>query len=120
MNKLEKKYADNLELKKLAGEILDWRFEPIRLRLTPLPLKGEKNPFYKPDFLVVKTKPASGMFPNMYFPGKEQFEFHETKGFWRPVALNRIKVAASLYPWFRFIAVMWDERAGWQFREFKT
>ncbi len=117
MNKLEKKYAENLELKKMAGAIVDWRFEPMRLRLTPIPLVGEKNPFYKPDFLVIKP-----VIKKTYFGGFQdgiKIEFHETKGHWREAALIRIKMAASLYPWFKFIAVTW-ERGGWRFREFKT
>lgn len=114
MNKLEKRYSDNLELKRMAGEIEAWAFEPIRLRLTPIPLVGEKNPFYKPDFLVVipHNDPVFGSI--------NTFEFHETKGFFRLASLNRIKQAASLYPWFRFVAVTWDKRKGWEFREFKT
>ena len=46
MNKTESRYAEHLQIKLLAGEILEWRFEPIRLKLAP-------KTFYTPDFAVV-------------------------------------------------------------------
>jgi hypothetical protein len=91
MNKTESAYAAHLELRKRAGEILDYRFEPLKLRLAP-------NTFYTPDFLVIT--PA-------------QAEIHEVKGFWEDDARVKIKVAAESFPWFQFVAVMrkgsmWD------------
>ena len=83
MNGTEARYAQLLNLRKNAGEIMDWRFEPFGLRLAKLT-------FYHPDFLVV-------------FP--DHFEIHEVKGFWRDDARAKIKVAAELFPWFKFIAV---------------
>jgi hypothetical protein len=84
MNKSEAAYAMKLDLRAKAGDIFDWAFEPIRLRL------GE-GAWYTPDFLVVLNT--------------GEIEFHEYKGHWREAARVRIKVAASLYPYFRFIAI---------------
>ncbi len=95
MNKLESRYADTLEKLKLMGEIVDWRFEAVRLKLGA-------GAYYKPDFLVVK---------------KHCFEFHETKGFWREAARVRIKAAALLYPWFKIYAVQFVNNA-WEYEEF--
>jgi hypothetical protein len=96
MNRLEQRYADNLELKKIAGEIIDWKFNAIRFRLA-------EGAYYKPDFFIV-------------YP--DRFEIHETKGHWREAARVRIKTAAELYPWFKWVAVKWDAKGGWQFEHF--
>lgn len=95
MNKTELAYAQNLELMKRAGEIVDYRFEPFGLRL------GVKT-FYHPDFLVVL---------------KDCFEIHEVKGFWREDARAKIKIAAYLFPWFKFRAVQWKKKR-WRYEEF--
>jgi len=91
----ERRYADELYRLQLAGEIIAYEFEPVKLRLA-------KNTFYTPDFLVVCP---------------EHFEFHEVKGFVRDDAMVKIKVAARLYPWFRFVLVKSDRRKGWTRRE---
>lgn len=98
MNKLEAEYAQQLELRKRAGEIQHWAFEGMRIRLAG-------GAFYRPDFFVLG---ASG-----------EVEFHEVKGFQREAALVRIKVAASQHPWFRFVTV---RKVGgkWESREVGT
>lgn len=95
MNKTEAAYSDYLQMLKGSGEVLWWRFEPMRLRLA-------NGAWFKPDF-GVKLRDGS-------------FEFHETKGFWREAARVRIKVAAELFP-FRFIAVK-RTKGGWSREEF--
>ncbi len=80
MNKLEAEYAARLEGLKLAGEISDYRFECLKLRLAD-------RTFYTPDFMVLR---ADGVF-----------EVHEVKGHWEDDARVKIKVAAELYP-FKF------------------
>lgn len=95
MNKLEAAYAARLESLKLAGEIADYRFECIKLRLAD-------NTFYAPDFIVLR---ADGVF-----------EVHEVKGHWEDDARVKIKVAAGLYP-FKFIAAR-KQKGAWVFEEF--
>ena len=97
MNKTEAAYAARLESLKLAGEIADYRFECIKLRLAD-------NTFYTPDFMV--------LMPNF------SFEMHEVKGFWEEVkgfweddARVKIKVAAAQFP-FKFVAVK-KTKNGW-------
>jgi hypothetical protein len=83
MNGLEKKYAGELELRKLAGEIIDWQFEAVKLRLAD-------NTFYTPDFAVMLITGA--------------MECHEVKGgHWEDDARVKIKVAARMFP-MRFFA----------------
>jgi hypothetical protein len=95
MNGIERRYADELYKLQLAGEILAYEYEPIKLRLA-------KGTFYTPDFLVV-------------YP--DHFEFHEVKGYARDDAMVKVKVAARLYPWFRFVLVRYDKKKGWVKKE---
>lgn len=82
-NKTEAAYERDLELRKVAGEVLWFKFEGLKLRLAD-------NTFYTPDYAVML---ANG-----------QMELHEVKGFWQDDARAKIKIAAELYP-FRFLAV---------------
>lgn len=95
MNKTEAAYAARLESLKLAGEIADYRFECVKLRLAD-------RTFYTPDFMVLRADGA--------------FEMHEVKGFWEDDARVKIKVAAELYP-FKFIAAR-KQKGAWVFEEF--
>ncbi len=100
MNKTEQAYADHLELLRRAGEILWFKFEPMKLQL------AEKTT-YSPDFLV---QVASG-----------HLELHEVKGFWEDDARVKIKVAAEMFPIFKFIAIKKGdkEQAPWIVETFK-
>lgn len=91
MNGLERFYAEELERRRLAGEILSWQFEGIRLKLA-------EGSWYKPDFFVVTRE--------------GYFEIHETKGRWQEAARVRIRVAAERYPFFHFVAIKADSRGG--------
>lgn len=96
MNALESRFAkEYLDLLRLGGEIQWWRYEPMRFRIG-------SSAFYKPDFVVLD---AVG-----------QVVAYETKGHWREAARARIKVAADLFPWVRFIGV--TSSNGWTFEEF--
>ena len=95
MNKLEAQYAQHLELRKIAGEIVDYRFERMKLKLAG-------NTFYTPDFMVIT---------------QHWIEMHETKGFWEDDARVKIKVAADQFPEFLFVAVQWKQKQ-WVFEEF--
>lgn len=82
MNKTEAEYAEFLERRKWAGEVVWYKFEGVKLRLAD-------NTFYTPDFAVML---ATG-----------EFQLHEVKGHWQDDARVKIKIAADLYP-FEFIA----------------
>lgn len=86
MNKLEANYGAYLDVLKHSGEVLWWRFQPLKLRLAD-------GSYFTPDFGVLTRS--------------SMFELHETKGFWREAARVRIKIAAELFP-FRFIAIKRD------------
>jgi len=81
MNSWESCYArEELEPRRIVGEILWWGFEAIKLRLAGAT-------FYTPDFAVLTSQ--------------LRLEFHEIKGFEREDSAVKIKVAAALFP-FRF------------------
>jgi len=89
MNKTEAAYAQHLEIRKHAGEIVQFHFEAVKFRLA-------RRTFYTPDFLVVLTSGA--------------IEMHEVKGHWEEDARVKIKVAAAMFPCFRFVVVKLIDR----------
>jgi hypothetical protein len=95
---METRYANHLTLLQKAGEIYDWKFEPMKLRLA-------WKTWYTPDFFVE------------FEDGR--LEVHEVKGHWEDDARVKIKVAADLYHCFRFVAVT-EGASGYEFEEIKT
>lgn len=96
MNKTEARYeAEILAPLKQAGEILDYRFERVKLKLA-------KNTYYTFDFEIVKNDCT--------------LECHEVKGFWRDDARVKIKVAAEMFPERKFIAVQLKDKK-WEIEE---
>lgn len=90
-NRLEEQYAQELELRRRAGEIRRWAPKALRLRIGT-------DILYTPDFLVI-TKDG-------------EIQLHETKGHFREAAKVRIKSAAWHYPEFRFMVVYRDRKSG--------
>jgi hypothetical protein len=84
MNGLEIRRAAELEAMKRSGMIRSYQFEAVRLVLAD-------RTSYTPDFLVELNDRA--------------LMFEETKGHWRDDARVKIKVAARLFPMFRFVAL---------------
>lgn len=100
LNRTEAAYSRHLEGLVRSGAVLDYRFEAVKLRLAD-------NTFYSPDFVVQLAD--------------RTLECHEVKGFWTDDARVKIKVAAALFPWFRFIAVQARSRkdgGGWAVETF--
>ena len=83
MNRLEKSYAEHLDLLLHKGDVVWWKFEAVKLRLAD-------NTFLSPDFFV--------MLPS------GELEAHETKGFMTEDANVKLKVAAAMFP-FRFYLI---------------
>lgn len=104
-NKTEAAYEAHLTTLKAAGEILDFRFEGVKLRLAD-------NTFFTPDFLV--------------FDADGTVELHDTKGTTKKAnskgekvakpwceddAKLKLKLVAELYPFRVFIA--WKHEGTW-------
>jgi len=98
-NKTEESYGELLRMRYVAGDVLWYRFEGLKLRLAD-------NTFYTPDYAVMAKDGV--------------MECHEVKGFWMDDARAKIKIAAEMYP-FRFLAAkkMAKSRGGgWEFEVF--
>jgi len=96
MNKTEARYADRLELQRLAGAIARWDFEPMTLHLAP-------RVSWRPDFRVIL---ADGTI-----------ELHEVKGrakggryYATEKGQMKIRLASELHPFP--IVVVWPLAGG--------
>ena len=81
MNRTEAAYAEILEARRLAGEVLWYEFEGMTLRLA-------RRTHYRPDFPVLTP---TGL------------QFHEVKGFMRDDAWLKLKLAARAFPFPFFV-----------------
>lgn len=93
-SKLEEAYSRYLHGLLLAGEIRQYRYEPLRFNLAP-------NTTITPDFQVI-TKDGA-------------MEFHEVKGWAREDAMAKLKICAHLYPEWTFLLVtrrrgIWEQK----------
>ena len=95
MNQAETAYAAELDLRRLAGEILLWRYECIRLRL------GHRC-WLLPDFWILAADCG--------------VELHEVKGFMEDDARVKLSAAAAAFPELRFVLAKATRRGGvWSF-----
>src|SRR4051794_28370720 len=81
MNGTEAAYAAHLGMRQLAGEIVGWKYEAVKLRLAD-------GAFYVPDFLVIHNDNTIG--------------FDEVKWYDRPLGATKFKIAAELFPFIEF------------------
>lgn len=97
MNKTEQAFAEELERLKQAGEIIDWKFHPMNIRLAT-------NTFYEVDFLAL----GADMSLTIY----------ETKGgYTSDKGQLKIKLVAEVMPWFRMVkAVKQSKKDGGGFK----
>jgi hypothetical protein len=100
MNRTESSYAETLFALKLTGEIIDWKFESIKLQIA-------KNCLYIPDFLV--------------FYADCTIELVDVKGAGPidPKSIVKIKCAAEQFPFFHFaIERRLPKGGGWKRTEY--
>ena len=88
MNGLEKDYSEEL-----TRQGRNWLYERIALILSH-GSKGRKGVRYLPDFAVY---------------GLGGLEFHEVKGFKRTAGVNKLKLAAEMFPGLDFFLVTWKD-----------
>lgn len=92
MNKREARYAEELELRRIAGEIAAWAFESVKLKVASKPEGTKmKGSWWCPDFMVVMPDGS--------------IEFHEVKGHAEGDWIEKWKVCVEKYPMFRFVLV---------------
>ncbi len=84
MNQTEGLYAEALEILKLDGKIIEWKFEAVTFKIA-------NNTRYTPDFAV--------------FYADCVMEFVDAKGGGPidPKSLVKIKCVADQFPYFRFV-----------------
>lgn len=90
-SKLEARYAGYIEALKFAGEIRTIRYEAVRLEIGP-------NTTILPDFFVERPDRTC--------------ELHEVKGRMREDAWIKLKVAASMWPHYRWFLIT-REKGQW-------
>lgn len=99
MNGTEAEYAGKLESRRRAGEIIEYHYEAVTLKLAD-------NTRYTPDFLVMT---ADG-----------ELEIHEVKGgFIREDGWQKLKIAAGMFPFRFFLCQKLAKKDGgkWSIRE---
>lgn len=97
-SKTEADYAQYLALQQKAGEIREWKYEPLSFQLSP-------HKRYKPDFLVWRIGTDR----------RHEIEIIEVKGKFiqnRRDGLTRLYWAAHQYPMFIW-RLVWRESNGW-------
>ena len=106
MSKTERAYSQWLQLRVEKREIVGFRFEALRLELAP-------RTTYTPDFMVTVTLDPLWI------------ELHEVKGSWKAPhqedARVKLKVAATMFPEFKFMAAVsipQKKGGGWEFERF--
>lgn len=103
MNQTEQAFAEYLNGLKWHGEILDWKFHPMRIRLAD-------NTYYEVDFLVL----GADMVLTIY----------EIKGgFTSEKGQMKIKLVAESLPYFRMVKASKlpkKDGGGWKLEEFNS
>lgn len=103
MNKTESLYAAELDLARLAGEVADYWFNPMRLRLTTA-MDG-KGVYFTVDFMV------------LLHDGTTFIDEVKGSGIDNDAAIVRVKAAAEKFPLWRFRLIKRqrsDEGGGWK------
>ncbi len=100
-SELEVEYNSRLKIMKLAGEIQDYWYHAIRLKVGG---KGEntRTSWYTPDFMVLTND--------------HTLEMIEVKGYKRNAEMVRIRAAADLYPYDFIVAS--KPKQSWIFERF--
>lgn len=111
MNSTEAKFADMLELRKKAGEIVEWKFEALKFRVAhPTVIRQERvatSPvWWAPDFMVMHTDGT--------------LEFVDVKGSQHDAPAQRVKlmIVVDLFPMFRWLVARYSgSKDGWKYEQ---
>lgn len=98
-NKLEYTYAQVCEMEKRAGEIKDWTYESMTLKLS-VAMPGKRGDYHRTDFLK--------------WHNDGSIEIAQAKGWHKNIqaSLKGLRWAAQKNPWFRFTIKRY--RNGWE------
>ncbi len=104
MNKAEEAYAAHLADRKLRGEIADYRFESITLKIGP-------DCRYTADFSVLaadytlelhEVKPGTKAKDKDGNVRLNEDGTHVVKAFYQDTSMVKVRAAAAAFPWLRF------------------
>ena len=90
MNGDERRYAEELEARRLAGDIHGWAFEPITLQL-------DRTTTYTPDFMLIT---------------RDGVQFVEIKGHLEDDASVKFKWARDTFSWAKWVMLRWKKGQG--------
>jgi hypothetical protein len=117
MNDTERKFADRLFLLKCAGEIIDYRFEPVKFMLIGNIEGGHNAVTYTPDFMIVH--PDHFEYVDVKARGKLKSVTTKSgklrKKQWSSMeddARVKINIVAGLHPWYEW-SVYYFEQGQW-------
>lgn len=101
MNKTEREFSLLLAAQLVKGEITEWKFEAVKLKI------GE-GCWYTPDFMVTRPLRIGNQVPYAYVT-----KFIETKGFLRDDARVKFLAAQEQHKWATFEMYRKDRKQGW-------
>ena len=105
MNLTEQRLEQHLANQKLAGEILWYKMHGFGIRLAD-------NTFFYPDAMVMEKDRSISIYD-----AKGQNR-KTGKGLWKDDAKVKIKIAAELYPIFRWRGISHSKKNGWVVEEY--
>lgn len=113
----EERFAGYLEGARIAGNVLEWRYHPHTFNLTPHLIGPPVT--YTPDFGALMRGEIEG--PRVGAARSPRWCLFEVKGSWKAKnardSRTRLRVAAALFPWFRWFAVDSDTGRRWKIAE---
>lgn len=112
MNKVERAYADRLEMLKRAGEVAWYGYEAVTFKLAP-------DTRYTPDYLVML---ADGTLECVDCKGGKVNKKTGERSFWcEEDSKLKVKVAATLLPFLSFVFVYPLDKTGlsWGRKDFE-
>ncbi len=113
-SKLERDFAEALKRAEREQWIKRWWHHPCGFRLAP-------KCYYHVDFMVMPKRYSEFDPVQGYSDGDDRLTCVECKGGWfRDDSKVKIKVAAEMFPCFRWLLVFREKRTAWDVREITT
>ncbi len=106
MNRIEARFAQEIEQMRLVGAVQEWRFEELTFKLA----KGCR---YTPDFAVLYLIDGAEKW-TMYDVKARAGRFEKGKYRAEDDAKVKIKVAAKLWPRFKWCVVYPEKNGSWK------
>ncbi len=107
INKTELKFYNLLDYQKKAGEIIDFRFQPIKLSLCKNIQDARNGVTYTPDFWIVHHEYFE--FVDTKAKGKTKMKINKQGGLYKSTwssmeddARVKINLASEIYPWVKW------------------